>query len=103
MLRLPLITRSGIRTGKRHITRIAPAGNIVFRRLELLLGKRLIGSGDMGIHAARQGGALRAAELGLVDDVIEPALTRPVIASALELLWSKRENRLPKKHGNMPL
>lgn len=54
-------------------------------------------------YAAEQGGALRAAELGLVDDVIEPALTRPVVASALELLWSKRENRLPKKHGNMPL
>jgi len=54
-------------------------------------------------YAKEQGGALKAAELGLVDDVIEPALTRPVVASALELLWSKRENRLPKKHGNMPL
>ncbi len=51
-------------------------------------------------YAADQGGALRAAELGLVDDVIEPALSRPVVASALELLWGKREDRIPRKHGS---
>ena len=39
----------------------------------------------------------------VIDVYKRQALTRPVVASALELLWSKRENRLPKKHGNMPL
>ncbi|MBP1357690.1 MAG: acyl-CoA carboxylase subunit beta [Sulfolobus sp.] len=44
-----------------------------------------------------------AAEKGLVDDVIEPKDTRRVIASALEMLRTKREYRYPKKHGNIPL
>jgi acetyl-CoA carboxylase carboxyltransferase component len=45
----------------------------------------------------------QAAKRGFVDDVIEPALTRQKIASALFLLASKRENRPPKKHGNFPV
>lgn len=44
-----------------------------------------------------------AAARGYVDDVIEPATTRPRIISALEMLASKRENRPTKKHGNIPL
>jgi len=44
-----------------------------------------------------------AAEKGLVDDVIEPKDTRRVIATALEMLKTKREYRYPKKHGNIPL
>lgn len=44
-----------------------------------------------------------AASRGYVDDVIEPATTRIRIANALEMLSSKRENRPPKKHGNIPL
>ena len=44
-----------------------------------------------------------AASRGYVDDVIEPATTRVRIASALEMLASKRETRPSKKHGNIPL
>lgn len=44
-----------------------------------------------------------AAARGYVDDVIEPATTRPRLISALEMLASKRENRPTKKHGNIPL
>jgi len=44
-----------------------------------------------------------AAARGYVDDVIEPARTRIHIASALEMLVSKRETRPSKKHGNIPL
>ncbi len=44
-----------------------------------------------------------AAARGYVDDVIEPAVTRPRVISALEMLASKRENRPVKKHGNIPL
>ncbi|WP_042273763.1 methylmalonyl-CoA decarboxylase subunit alpha [[Clostridium] dakarense] len=45
----------------------------------------------------------KAAERGYIDDVIEPALTRIRLADALDTLSSKREERPPKKHGNIPL
>ncbi len=44
-----------------------------------------------------------AASKGYVDDIIDPAATRAYIASALEMLQSKREDRPKKKHGNIPL
>ncbi|MEJ2719643.1 MAG: acyl-CoA carboxylase subunit beta [bacterium] len=44
-----------------------------------------------------------AAELGYVDDVIEPKETRPRIVAALESLENKRQSLPPKKHGNLPL
>ena len=44
-----------------------------------------------------------AAERGYVDEVIEPAQTRPMLIKALELTKSKRESRPPRKHGNIPL
>ncbi len=45
----------------------------------------------------------KAAERGFVDDVIEPAATRPRLVDAFNMLESKRENRPGKKHGNIPL
>jgi len=44
-----------------------------------------------------------AAGRRLVDDIIEPADTRRVIAQALEYLHTKRELRPSKKHGLIPL
>ena len=44
-----------------------------------------------------------AAERGYLDDVIDPADTRARLVSGLRLLRSKREDRPPKKHGNIPL
>lgn len=46
---------------------------------------------------------VNAAQKGYVDDVIEPAQTRQILAAALEMLSGKRENKPAKKHGNMPL
>jgi acetyl-CoA carboxylase carboxyltransferase component len=43
-----------------------------------------------------------AAERGFVDDVIDPARTRAVVAGALELLASKRERLPARKHDNGP-
>jgi propionyl-CoA carboxylase beta chain len=43
-----------------------------------------------------------AAELGLVDEVIEPRETRHKLVRALEVLRNKREVMPPKKHGNGP-
>ena len=40
---------------------------------------------------------------GYVDDVIEPALPRKYVISALEILQNKRQTRPAKKHGNIPL
>ncbi|OUM98371.1 MAG: methylmalonyl-CoA carboxyltransferase [Firmicutes bacterium ZCTH02-B6] len=40
---------------------------------------------------------------GMVDDVIDPRETRPRIIHALAALANKREDRPPKKHGNIPL
>lgn len=45
----------------------------------------------------------RAAVRGYVDDVIEPEYTRSYLINALHLLVSKRETKLPRKHGNIPL
>ncbi len=43
-----------------------------------------------------------AAELGLVDEVIEPRETRVKLVRALDILRTKREVMPPKKHGNGP-
>ena len=52
---------------------------------------------------AKECGALAAAREGLADDVIEPRETRKYVIAALELLASKHDVNLPKKHGNLPL
>jgi len=44
-----------------------------------------------------------AAERGFIDDVIDPAETRKILARSLDLLRGKREELPKRKHGNMPL
>ncbi|MFW6117918.1 MAG: acyl-CoA carboxylase subunit beta [Chloroflexota bacterium] len=44
-----------------------------------------------------------AASRGYIDEVISPQESRPKIIRALELLSTKHETRLPKKHGNIPV
>lgn len=44
-----------------------------------------------------------AAQRGYVDDVIIPSESRQRLAAAFEMLQSKRESALPKKHGNLPV
>jgi propionyl-CoA carboxylase beta chain len=45
----------------------------------------------------------QAAERGYVDDVIDPRDTRKMLASALSMLRTKREQLPARKHGNTPL
>jgi len=45
----------------------------------------------------------RAAELGYVDEIIEPSVTRSRLIRSFELLANKRQSNPPKKHCNMPL
>jgi len=44
-----------------------------------------------------------AANRGYVDNVIDPAETRPELVRALRMLENKVESIPPKKHGNIPL
>lgn len=44
-----------------------------------------------------------AAELGYIDEVIEPSMTRKRICDSLEMLKNKRDTNPHKKHGNIPL
>ncbi|MDR0371528.1 MAG: acyl-CoA carboxylase subunit beta [Prevotellaceae bacterium] len=45
----------------------------------------------------------RAAELGYVDEIIEPAISRPRLIRSFELLANKRQSNPPRKHCNLPL
>ncbi|MDR0357654.1 MAG: methylmalonyl-CoA carboxyltransferase [Clostridiales Family XIII bacterium] len=45
----------------------------------------------------------RAAEMGYVEDVIEPATSRQRLIGAFDMLESKRQSLPAKKHGNIPL
>jgi len=45
----------------------------------------------------------KAAELGFIDEVIYPRVTRPRVCAALEMLKDKRDHNPRKKHGNPPL
>ncbi|MDQ4003692.1 MAG: acyl-CoA carboxylase subunit beta, partial [Actinomycetota bacterium] len=44
-----------------------------------------------------------AAEMGYIDDVIDPRETRPYLIKALSIVRTKRPERPPRKHGNIPL
>ncbi len=44
-----------------------------------------------------------AAARGFLDDIIEPALTRPRLINALQVLQNKRDVNPARKHGNIPL
>jgi len=54
-------------------------------------------------YVANTASAVAAAKAGLLDDIINPAETRKMLASALEMLASKRDYNPAKKHGNMPM
>ena len=45
----------------------------------------------------------KAAELGYVDEVIDPVDTRRILIQSLSVLSGKRENGPSRKHGNIPL
>jgi propionyl-CoA carboxylase beta chain len=44
-----------------------------------------------------------AAQLGFIDEIIEPQFTRSKLISALQMLDTKRDSNPSKKHGNIPL
>ncbi len=54
-------------------------------------------------YNAEFGGSMNAAKMGMVDEIIEPSDTRRMVAAALSMSMNKRETKLPKKHGILPL
>jgi acetyl-CoA carboxylase carboxyltransferase component len=71
---------------------LADAADPVARREELI-----------DEYAERYANPYLAAERGYVDDVIDPADTRRLLAQSLDMLCTKREDLPKRKHGNMPL
>jgi propionyl-CoA carboxylase beta chain len=57
----------------------------------------------MDDYKARFANPYSAAERGYIDDVIEPAQTRPKLIRALHALQTKRVPQPQRKHGNIPL
>ncbi len=79
--------------------------------VEIIFKKDIAASADPAAAEAKQVAAYRerfanpyvAAEMGYLDDVIEPRFTRPRLISALSYLQTKRDRNPAKKHGNIPL
>jgi len=80
------------------------AVNIIFRK-ELLGAKDPVAERARLVQEYRDKFAnpYKAAELGYVDEVIEPKDTRRKLIQALDVLHTKRDQNPPKKHGNIPL
>ena len=81
------------------------AVNILFRRELDAAGpeRETIRAKLVGDYQAEFLNPYLAAERGYIDDVIDPAETRGRLLSGLRLLAPKREDRPPRKHGNIPL
>src|SRR6059036_519002 len=89
-----------------EIAVMGPEGavNIVFRN-ELERAKDPDGERSRLVAEYRRTFAnpFKAAELGYIDEIIQPEETRPKVIRALEVLQNKRDKNPPKKHGNIPL
>lgn len=79
--------------------------------VQMMHGDELVGAANPAAKRAELESAylhdvvdgINAAKCGQVDAVIVPSDTRKDIIGALETLEGKREERAPRKHGNMPL
>ena len=54
-------------------------------------------------YAAEVCSADAAVEAGIADFAVDAAAVRATLVAALDMLSTKRTQRLPKKHGNMSL
>jgi acetyl-CoA carboxylase carboxyltransferase component len=80
------------------------AVNIIFRR-ELAEAEDPVARKQelVAQYRAEIANPWEAARHGYIDDVIEPARTRPILIAALTMSRNKRDKNPPKKHGNIPL
>ena len=80
------------------------AVNIVFRKeLEKAENKAEAKKKLTDDYREKFANPYQAASLGYVDEVIDPAETRPRLIQALDMIKDKRDTNPPKKHGNIPL
>ena len=89
-----------------EIAVMGPEGavNIIFRKdLKGAEDREAVHQELVGNYRKRFASPLIAAERGYIDDVIEPRTTRKRLVDALKAIRNKREDRHPKKHGNIPL
>jgi propionyl-CoA carboxylase beta chain len=54
-------------------------------------------------YEAKFANPMPAAELGYIDDIIQPSDTRRALIAALDMTRNKNQSNPPKKHGNMPV
>jgi len=80
------------------------ATNIIFRReIELASDPSARRKELLEDYRERFASPYKAAELGFIDEVIQPSQVKQRLVSALALLASKRAQLPRKKHGNIPL
>jgi acetyl-CoA carboxylase carboxyltransferase component len=80
------------------------AVNVVFRReLEAATNKAARRAELVADYTDRFANPYIAAARGYLDDVIEPAQTRPILIKALRVALRKERRRPPRRHGNIPL
>ena len=80
------------------------AVNIIFRRdIEMAADSPARQSELVAEYEERFATPYQVAERGYVDDVIDPRDTRRMLARALNMLRTKREQMPSRKHGNTPL
>ena len=78
--------------------------NIVFRKeIDSATDKKAAKEKLVNDYKEKFANPYKAAELGYIDEVIDPKDTRPKIITALKMLRNKRDSNPPKKHGNIPL
>jgi acetyl-CoA carboxylase carboxyltransferase component len=80
------------------------AVNVIFRRQIETAPEPAVRRAEMvADYVERFANPYVAAERGYLDEVIEPASTRPALIRALRLALRKERRRAPRWHGNMPL
>jgi propionyl-CoA carboxylase beta chain len=80
------------------------AVNIIFRKeIETATDQKAEKDRLVADYREKFANPFKAAELGYIDEVIRPEQTRLKLIKALEMLKDKRQENLPRKHGNIPL
>ncbi len=80
------------------------AANIIFRKeIAKATDKEATKTNLINNYESEFNTPYKAAERGLIDDVIEPATTRIRLIDAFNMLHTKNEVAIDKKHGNIPL
>jgi acetyl-CoA carboxylase carboxyltransferase component len=78
--------------------------NVIFRKeIESSVDKNAARQRLVKEYRDRFAGPNVAASVGIIDEIIDPAMTRAKVIAALASLRNKKEFRPSKKHGNVQL